>query len=56
MKTGKNSTYHNVDVGIMPRVVELLDSAPQPAEVLSGAPGARRIDQRQLILPQAAHR
>ena len=37
-------TYHNVVVGIVPCIVELLDSAQQPAKVLAGASEAGRIE------------
>jgi hypothetical protein len=43
-------------VGIVPRVVKFFDRAPQPAKVLPSAPGAGRINHRQLILPQAQRR
>ena len=50
------ATYHNIVVGIMPRGVKFFDRAPQPAKVLPSAPGAGRINHRQLVLPQAARR
>ena len=49
-------TYRHVVVGVVPRVVKFFDRAPQPAKMLRGAPGAGRINCRQLFLPQAKHR
>lgn len=49
-------TYGYVVVGVVPRGVKFFDRAPQPAKVLPGAPGAGRINYRQLVLPQAQRR
>jgi hypothetical protein len=50
----KCEAYHHIAAGIVPGCVELLDGTLELAQVLRRTPWAGRVDNRKLVLAQAA--